>query len=405
MAQKNASMAEPARQPAGISKNIFMLTVAAVAVIGFVAGTRQHEIMSAIGPVIGMKVATGTIDTSSLQDTYRQLEINYDGELDMAKLVEGAHRGMVEAVGDEYTVYMSAEEAEQFERDLSGDIGGGIGAEIGVRSDQPTILRTLDDTPASKSGLKAGDIIRMVNTTDVTGWNAERTAQEIRGEIGTTVKITVLRDREEHEFSITRAQITNPSVESKVKDGIGILTIRRFDNETTSSARRVAEDFKRHSVKGVIVDLRGNGGGYLSAAQDVASIWLSDKVIVSERRGDEIQQELRSRRSTILEGVPTVVLVDGASASASEIVAGALQDYGAAHILGETTFGKGTVQKLVNLGRGAELKVTIARWYTPDGTNISREGIEPDQEVELTFDDFNDGKDPQMDAAVNFFDR
>lgn len=405
MAEKQSSEAAGVKQSTGIPRNISLLILAAVAVVSFVAGTRQHEIMSAVGPIIGMKVATGTLDTSSLQDTYRQLAINYDGELDSAELIEGAHRGMVEAVGDEHTVYMSAEEAEQFERDLSGDIGGGIGAEIGVRSDQPTILRTLEDTPAASSGLRAGDIIRMVNSTDVTGWNAEKTAGEIRGEVGTTVKIKVLRDREEHEFSITRARITNPSVESEIKDRVGVLTIRRFDSETVSSARRAAEEFKRRNVKGVIVDLRGNGGGYLSAAQDVASIWLSDKVIVSERRGDEVQQELRSRRSTILEGVPTVVLVDGTSASASEIVAGALQDYDAAHILGETTFGKGTVQKLVDLGRGAELKVTIARWYTPNGTNISREGIKPDQEVELSFDDVNDGKDPQMKAAMEHFNR
>lgn len=405
MTQKEASIVAPAKRPTGISKSIFFLTMAIVAVVGFVAGTRQYEIMGAIGPAIGMKVATGTIDASTLQDTYRELEKHYDGELDMAKLIEGAHRGMVEAAGDEYTVYMSAEEAEQFNRDLSGDIGGGIGAEIGVRNDQPTILRTLSGTPAEKSGLRAGDIIRMVNTTDTTGWNSEKTAQEIRGEIGTTVKIKVLRGREEKEFTITRAQITNPSVESEVKDGIGMLTIRRFDSETTSLARRAAEDFKRQNVKGVIVDLRGNGGGYLSAAQDVASIWLSDKVIVSERRGDEVVEELKSRRSTILEGVPTVVLVDETSASASEIVAGALRDYDAAQLIGQKTFGKGTVQKLVKLGRGAELKVTIARWYTPKGTNISKEGIEPDQKVELNFDDVNAGRDPQMDAAKEFFKR
>lgn len=405
MTHKQTSAANHAGQPKGISKGVFFAGIAVVALLGFVAGTRQHEIISAIGPMVGMKVATGTIDTSTLQNTYRQLEANYDGELDIAKLIEGAHKGMVAAVGDEYTVYMSPEESEQFSRDLSGDIGGGIGAEIGVRSDQPTILRTLADAPAERAGLQAGDIIRMVNTTDTTGWLAAEAADEIRGEIGTTVKIKVLRGRDEQEFTITRARITNPSVESKIEDGLGILTIRRFDNETTGAARRAAEEFKQQDVRGVVLDLRGNGGGYLTAAQDVASIWLNNKVVVSERRGDEVIEELRSRRNPILEGVPTVVLVDETSASASEIVAGALQDYDAAQVMGKATFGKGTVQKLVRLNRGAELKVTIARWYTPEGTNISKEGIIPDEEVELSFEDVNAGRDPQMDAAVEIFRR
>ena len=147
------------------------------------------------------------------------------------------------------------------------------------------------------------------------------------------------------------------------------------------------------------MDLRGNGGGYLNAAQDVAGLWLEDKVIVSERRGDKIVEELRSRSNAVLKGIPTVVLVNESSASASEIVAGALQDHGAAQLIGKKTFGKGTVQKLVPLGNGAQLKVTVARWYTPNGRNITSEGIEPNQVVELSTEDVDAGRDPQMDAA------
>lgn len=400
MAQKQASMAEPIKQQTGISRNIFLLTIAIVAAIGFVAGTRQNEIYSAVGSVFGVRVSTDSIDTSSLQTTFRKLQENYDGTLDVPSLIEGANKGMVKAVGDKYTTYMSAEEAEQFDRDLSGDIGGGIGAEIGVRDDQPTILRTLADTPAEKAGLLAGDVIVLVNTKEVGGWTADETAGEIRGEIGTTVKLTVARKGEKKEFSITRAQITNPSVESEIKDGLGMLTIRRFDSETARLVKAAAENYKQKNVRGVVVDLRGNGGGYLTAAQDVAGIWLDNKIIVSERRGDEVLDELRSRREPILAGMPTVVLVDEGSASASEIVAGALQDYGAATLIGQKTFGKGTVQKLVSLGGGAQLKVTIARWYTPKGRNISSEGINPDRAVELSADDINAGKDPQMAAAV-----
>lgn len=396
-------MASPVGRASGIAKHVYILTIAVVAVVGFTAGTRQQELYSAVGSIFGVRISTATLDTTSLQDTYRRLSENFDGTLDTAKLIEGANRGLVAAAGDDYTVYMSADEVAQFERDLSGSIGGGVGAEIGVRSDQPTILRTLADTPAQKAGLRAGDVITSVNATSVRGWTADKTAQAIRGEIGTTVKITVMRDAEEKEFTITRAEITNPSVEGTVKNGIGVLTIRRFDSETTTLAKKAAEGFKQQGVTGVIVDLRGNGGGYLTAAQDVAGIWLNDKVIVSERRGSEVQEELRSRSNPILIDVPTVVLVDESSASASEIVAGALQDYGVATLIGQTTFGKGTVQKLVSLSSGSKLKVTIARWYTPKGRNITSEGIAPDKEVVLTPEDVNAGRDPQMEAAEQFF--
>src|SRR5690606_17946630 len=190
-------MASRAESNRGISKSMYFLTIAVVALIGFVAGTRQSEMYAAVGSLFGVTISTDTIDTSSLQSTYQRLQENYDGELDIPTLIEGANRGMVEALGDDYTVYMSAEEAKQFDKDLSGNIGGGIGAEIGVRGDQPTILRTLADTPAEKSGLKAGDVITKVNSKEVNGWNASETAMAIRGDIGTTVKISVVRDSRE----------------------------------------------------------------------------------------------------------------------------------------------------------------------------------------------------------------
>lgn len=393
-------MASPMTRSQGITKSVYFLTIAVVAVVGFVAGSRQDELVGAIGPVFGLKVATGTIDTALLQKTYQQLSANFDGNLDRNKLIEGASRGLVAAAGDQYTVFMSADEARQFSDDLSGNIGGGIGAEIGVRNGQPTILRVLTSTPAEKAGLKAGDIITKINDSSTDGWTADKTAQSIRGEVGTTVKVAVLRGQEAKEFTITRATITNPSVEGVMKGTTGVLTISRFDSETVGLAKKAAEDFKRQGVKSVILDLRGNGGGFLDAAQGVASLWLNDKVVVSERRGDVVKDELRSDRNPILGGIPTVVLVDGGSASASEIVAGALQDNGVAKLVGEKTFGKGTVQQLIPLSDGAQLKVTIARWYTPKGRNITKEGIEPDTKVEMTAEDSQAGRDPQMDAAL-----
>lgn len=402
MASNNNSMATASERPNGISRNVYFLTIAVVAVIGFVAGTRGNEILGAIAPVLGFKVETGTLDLSSVQHTYQQLKLNYDGNLDTDKLIEGASRGLVEAAGDEYTVYMDAKTAEEFNDSLTGDIGGGIGAEIGVREGQPTIVRVLPGNPAEKSGLTAGDVIIGVNDESTEDWPADKTADKIRGEVGTTVKIAVLRGGETKEFTITRATVNNPSVQSSVQNGIGVLTITRFDNETAALARKAARSFKDQGVKSVVLDLRDNGGGYLTAAQEIAGLWLKDKVVVSERTDGKVVDTLKSGGEPLLEGMPTVVLVNGSSASASEIVAGALKDHKAATLIGEKTFGKGTVQKVVELGGGAQLKVTVARWYTPNGKNISKEGIEPDQKVEMTAADINAGKDPQLDSAKNF---
>lgn len=378
----------------------FILLLASVFIVGYAAGTRNDQIVGAIAPVVGLKVETGKLDLASVQATYRQLKLNYDGSLDEKALIDGASRGLVEAAGDTYTIYMDKKEAEEFNKDLSGDIGGGIGAEIGKRNSKPTVIRTLTDTPAAKSGLQAGDVVIGVNDQSTDGWSVDDTVSKIRGEVGTTVKLTVLRGPESKEFTITREKITAPSVESKIENGIGIMTLRRFDETTGSMARAAAQDFKDKGVKGVVLDLRGNGGGLLSAAQDVAGIWLDNEVVVSERTNGKVTDELRSGGNPILGGVPTVVLTNGSSASASEIVAGALQDHGKAKLVGEKTFGKGSVQKLVSLPNNAVLKVTVARWYTPKGKNITKQGIAPDEKIELTADDANAGRDPQLDAAL-----
>lgn len=376
-----------------------MLILGLVFVVGYAGGTRNDQIVGAVAPVLGLKVETGSLDLASAQQTYRALKANYDGDLDSTKLIEGASRGITAAAGDDYTVYMNKKEAEEFNKEMNGDIGGGIGAEIGNRGGRPTITRTLGDTPAQKAGLLSGDVIIGVNDESAEGWSVSDAVSKIRGDIGTTVKVTVLRDGSSKEFTITREKITAPSVTSKVDGGIGVITMRRFDDMTVEDARNAAQDLKNQGVKGVILDLRGNGGGLLSAAQDISSLWLRDKLVVSERQGGKTTDELRSGDNPIFENMPTVILVNSGSASASEIVAGALQDNKAATLIGEKTFGKGSVQKLVQLDNGSVLKVTVARWYTPNGKNINKEGITPDQKVELTADDAKAGRDPQLDAA------
>jgi carboxyl-terminal processing protease len=299
---------------------------------------------------------------------------------------------------------LSAKDSTEFNDSLTGNIGGGIGAEIGMRNDKVTIIRVLNDNPAKSAGLMASDVILKINDESIEGWSVTKAVSQIRGEVDTTVKITVSRDGEPKDFTITRAIINNPSVDSSVTEGIGIITLSRFDEQTGRLARAAAENFKKENVKGIVLDLRDNGGGYVDAAQDVASLWLDNKTIVSERRGSRITDTVKSTGDPILAGIPTVVLVNGDSASASEIVAGALRDHTAAKVVGEQTFGKGSVQKLLNLDGGAQLKVTIAKWYTPSGLNITSKGITPDVKSSLTREDINAGRDPQMDAAKEALD-
>ena len=383
-----------------LSKVYLVGVVLATLLIGFVIGTRSDQLFAAIGPVFGVRVETGTLDTTSLQQVYQSLKTHYNGSVNDDKLIEGAKQGMVAAVGDPYTVYFGAKEAEEFNKELSGEIGGGIGAEIGLRSEQPTVIRTLPDNPAEKAGLHAGDVIVAVNDEVVDGWDVERTVRAIRGEVGTTVKVTVARDKQPRVFTITRDEINNPSVSDELRGSTGIITINRFDQETVSLVRRTVEKLKDDGMKQLVVDMRGNGGGYLDAAPGVAGMWLNDKLVVSVRANGGNEQKLYAEGDTILRGIKTAVIVNAGSASATEIVTAALKHYGVATIVGEKTFGKGTVQELVPLANDTLLKVTIKRWYTPSGSNVNEKGIKPDVAAGLTQADLDAGKDPQLDAAL-----
>ena len=382
-----------------VSQGVFLASLVLAIIVSFAAGTRSEEIYQIAAPIFGIKVAKQPLDTEVMKEAYRQLAANYDGDLDANKLSDGAARGMVKAVGDDYTTFLDKEEAAEFNKSLNGEVSG-IGAEIGVRNLQPTVLRVLDDSPAKKAGLKTGDIFVAVNGTSVAGETASGVADKVTGEAGTTVKLTMRRGSESLDFSITRAQISDPSVRWSVSDDIGVLTISRFDDNTGSLVRKAAKEFIDKGVKGVIIDLRNNGGGYLTAAQEVASLWLdSGKTVVTEKSRGQVTETVKTSGNPTLKGKKTVVLVNGSSASASEIVAGALKDYQAATLVGEKTFGKGTVQKVINLSDDRILKVTVARWYTPQDRNITKEGIQPNQTVKMSSDDNNAGRDPQMARA------
>lgn len=391
------------RRKKSLSRFTAVLAVLIALAVGFVAGTRSDEIVAQLPFAGQVGVNREQLDLSSVQSTYNALLQKFDGDLDQQVLVEGANKGLVEAAGDPHTVYFDAEEAAAFSSDLEGTFSG-IGAELGRRDDKLMIITTLDNSPAKKSGLQANDVIARVNDEDASGWSVEQAVSKIRGEKGTTVKLTVMRDQEVKDFSVTRDKITDASVKAEIVDGnIGVMRVSRFgETDTVSLARKAAQDFKDREVNGVVVDLRGNGGGYLQAAVDLASLWLDGDVVVSERRGDEVIEELKAAKNPILNGIPTVVLIDGGSASASEILAGALKDNGAATLIGTKTYGKGSVQQIMSLHGGAQLKVTIAKWFTPGGKNIEKEGIEPDTKVEYDVKaaEKDNKKDNQMDAAL-----
>ncbi len=377
----------------------WFLTLVIVAIVSFVAGARSDALFANVASVFGVRTSNKTIDLSSVQKTYQELIANYDGKLDTQKLIYGANRGLVEAAGDPHTAYMDPDETKEFDKSLSGQIGGGIGAEIGLRNNKPTIIKPLENSPAQKAGIKAGEAIVKVNDEASSDWSVEKVVSKIRGEVGTSVKLTLLSDGQTREVSVVRQNIVSPAVESEIDGEIGILKVNRFGDDTVSLSRKYASEFVEKGVKKVILDLRNNPGGTVGAAQGLLGIWLDNQIAMTERRGSEIVKTLRTTGTPILGNMKTAVLINGNSASASEITAGALREYGKATLVGQKSYGKGSVQIVLGLPGGSQMKVTEARWYTPKGKNIDKTGIEPDVKVDLSSDDVNNNVDPQMDKA------
>ena len=377
----------------------WFLTLVIVAIVSFVAGARSDALFANVAPAFGVRTSNKTIDLSSVQKTYQELVANYDGKLDTQKLIYGANRGLVEAAGDPHTAYMDPDETKEFDKSLSGQIGGGIGAEIGLRNNKPTIIKPLENSPAQKARIKAGEVIVKVNDEASSDWSVEKVVSKIRGEVGTSVKLTLLSDGKTREVSVVRQNIVSPAVESEIDGEIGILKVNRFGDDTVSLSRKYASEFVEKGVKKVILDLRNNPGGTVGAAQGLLGIWLDNQIAMTERRGSEIVKTLRTTGTPILGNMKTVVLINGNSASASEITAGALREYGKATLVGQKSYGKGSVQIVLGLPGGSQMKVTEARWYTPKGKNIDKTGIEPDVKVDLSSDDVNNNVDPQMDKA------
>lgn len=349
--------------------------------------------------------SSGNLSTEGLQELYEELVSNYDGDIKNEDLVNGIKDGLVASVGDTYTEYLSAEETADFNSDLNG-IFEGIGAELGKQDNFIVIIAPIKGTPADKAGIQPQDIITEINGESTADISVTDAVKKIRGEKGTEVKLKLIRDGEQVEVSIIRETIDIASVESKIENSIGIIQVSRFSSDTTDLVEKAAKEFNEAGVTKVVLDMRGNPGGLLDQAVGVASVWL-DKgaTVLEEKRGGETVETFTTSKSPLLKGIKTVVMIDEGSASASEIVAGALKDNDAATLLGQKSYGKGSVQQLISLNGGGSLKVTIARWYTPGGKNIDKEGIEPDVKAEITAEDIKADRDPQLDVAIQFLNK
>ncbi|CAN5130087.1 carboxy-terminal processing protease CtpA [soil metagenome] len=349
-----------------------------------------------------------TLNYSSVNQLYQSIKENYNGKLTETQLIDGLKHGLAEATNDPYTVYFTAKEADSFDSDLNNTFSG-VGAELGKNAQgNIQVIAPIAGTPAEKAGLKAQDLIATINDKTTAGMSVDDAVKAIRGKAGTTVKLQLVRGGTQAvELTITRETIQVPSVTDKTLDNnIGYIRISTFANDTPRLIHETAEKLKKADVKGIVLDLRNNPGGAVDSAVAVSSEWLPQGAnIMQEKRGAEVIQSYQSTGTSTLKDIPTVVLINPGSASASEIVAAALRDNKQAYIIGEKSYGKGVVQQLVNFRDGSQLKVTIASWYRPNGKNINHLGITPDSEAKLSDADATAGNDTQLKAAQDYLNK
>ncbi len=342
-----------------------------------------------------------------LWDAIDQINQRYvDGPVDMTEILYGTISGAVNSLDDPYSVFLPPQKAQEFQDELSGNFEG-IGAEIAIKNQRLVVVTPLDDSPAMKSGIQAGDFIYKVDGEETIAYTLEQAVNKIRGEAGSQVTLSVFHpgDTEATEIAITRDAIRVNSLSYEIKETNGkkivYIKLRRFAEETPKEFEKAISQMLDQNISGVILDVRNNPGGFLETAVDISSYWVErGERVVIQRFGDGTEHIFEAKGNSLVSGKPTVVLINGGSASASEIVAGALSDHDLATLVGEKTFGKGSIQELLNLKGQAQLKLTVAKWLTPDGHDLNKEGLEPDEKVELTEEDFQSDRDPQLDRAL-----
>jgi carboxyl-terminal processing protease len=346
-----------------------------------------------------------TVNFSLFWEAWKVLEENFvDREkIDYQKMIYGAISGLADSLGDPYTVFMAPADTKVFKEDVSGEFQG-VGMEIGIRNGQLQVIAPLEGTPADRAGLRAGDKIIKINDKDTQGITIDEAVKLIRGPRGTEVTLTILREgwSEVKEFTIVRDVIEIPSLTWELKDNdIAYIRLYQFSSTARTAFAEAAVEILNSPAKKIILDLRNNPGGYLEVAQNISGWFLKrgQVVTIEDFGGREEQKEYKARGNERFLAYPVVVLINRGSASGSEILAGALRDNRAIILVGEKTFGKGSVQELKELTEGS-LKITIAKWLTPNGRSITDQGLEPDIKVEMTEEDIEKDLDPQLEKAI-----
>lgn len=401
-------------------KIVAIVVLVVVAGVSYTLGSRSRTPIIANPPRVEALMVTDR-EFAPFWKVWSLLDEKFVGTATTTKQqrIHGAMKGLVDSMGDPYTVFFPPEEAKLFESDISGTFSG-VGMEVGIKDQVLTVIAPLKGSPAEKAGMKTGDKLLKIGDTETKDMSVEKAVKLIRGPVGTKVILTVVPvgSTQVIERTIVRETIEVPSIETEVKtasggaassgsglrdDGIFVIRLFSFTSTSPGHFRSALREFVKSGSHKLILDLRGNPGGYLEAAVDIASWFLPvGKVIVSEDFGGNAPEKIYRSKGydAFNSNMKMVILVNQGSASASEILAGALKEHGVAQLVGEKTFGKGSVQELVKITSDTSLKVTIARWLTPNGTNLSKNGLVPDVEVKITEKDIKEKKDPQLDKAV-----
>jgi carboxyl-terminal processing protease len=386
----------------------YALAIAGIVVaasLGYALGARNPRTVviegldnAANGPVSGK-------DFIIFWDTWQAIQNAYlrAGEIKRQDLIYGAATGLVEALDDPYSMFLTPSDAKKFTEDINGNFGG-IGAEIGMKNDQLIVVAPLKNTPAERAGLLPGDKILEINASSTISMDVNEAVKRIRGTKGTSVTLTIGRSGKDKPFpiTITRDTINVPVLELAMKEGgIAHIQLFTFSEDSAARMRRAIASAKEQGAQGIVLDMRNNPGGYLDAAVDIAGYFVPrGQPIVYEEFRNGRRDAFIARGDTIAARMPLVVILNNGSASASEIVAGALKDNLGTKIIGEKSFGKGTVQELTRLRDRSEIKLTIAHWILPKGAQIDKNGIMPDIEIKLADEDREQKRDPQLDKAI-----
>ena len=374
---------------------LFFLIVAVSSVFGFYFGKSQCQICP-----------PSEIDLSLFWEAWNKLQEKFVSpeKLDIQKMIYGAISGMVKSLEDPYTVFLAPDEAKKFLEDVSGQFEG-VGMEIGIRKGQLQVIAPLEGTPAQKAGLRPGDKIIKINDTPTADLTVDEAVNLIRGPKGTEVTLTIFREEwgKTEEIKIVRDVIEVPSLKWELKDdNIAYIQLYQFSERAGFDFRMAAIEILNSPAEKIILDLRNNPGGYLEVARDISGWFLErGQIVAIEDFGKGAEQNIyKAGGNARFLGYPIVILINQGTASGSEIMAAALRDNRGIKLIGEKSFGKGSVQELEKLREGASLKITVAKWLTPSGEFITDKGLEPDIKVEMTDQDYEEGRDPQLDKAI-----